>query len=119
LASTSLHGVIVRPSKLQGKNVVGTGARILGSVSDVEIDPKEWKVTHLQVELTDDAIEMLGYRKPFLGRVDILLSVSAVKAVADMVSLAKPIAELGDFIQPSKRMPMELTPIQHSWNELN
>jgi sporulation protein YlmC with PRC-barrel domain len=57
----------LRPSELQQKSVVGTGAKILGSVSDIEFNPAEWKVTHLRIELTDEAVKMLGYKKPFMG----------------------------------------------------
>ena len=92
----------MRPSELQGKKVVGTGAKILGMVSDVEFDPAEWKVINLQVELTDESVETLGYKKPRFGHVDILLSVDAVKAVADVVNLKKAIAELKEFIKPPK-----------------
>lgn len=59
-------------------------------------------MTYLQVELTDELIEILGYKKPFLGRVEILLSVNVVKAIADVVGLTKAIAELKNLIEPSK-----------------
>jgi sporulation protein YlmC with PRC-barrel domain len=106
MADTLLKGVSMRPSELQGKEVVGTGAKIVRSVSDIEIDPPMWKVTHLRIELADDAVETLGYKKPFLGRVEILLSVNAVKAVADVVSLTSPISELKNFIEPPKGAPV-------------
>jgi sporulation protein YlmC with PRC-barrel domain len=96
------EGVVMRPSELQGKNVVGTGAKILGTVSDVEFDPTEWKITNVQVELSDDAVETLGFKKPHFGHVDILLSVEAVKAVADVVNLKNAITELKEFIKPPK-----------------
>jgi sporulation protein YlmC with PRC-barrel domain len=92
----------MRPSELNGKKVVGAGAKIAGTVFDVEIDPISWKVTSLQIELSDEAIEILGYKKPFMGRVDILLSIEAVAVVADVVNLNKPITELKKFIQPPK-----------------
>ncbi len=92
----------MRPSELNGKEVVGAGARIVGTVIDVEIDPVSWKVTSLQLELSDEAIEILGYKKTFMGRIDILLSIDAIAVVADVVSLNKPISELKKFIQPPK-----------------
>jgi len=94
---------IMRPSELEGKKVVDTKAKIIGTVSGIEIDLVEWKVTHLQIELTDELVETLGYKKPFLGHVEILLSVDAVKAVADVVALDKAIKELKDVIEPPKR----------------
>lgn len=95
----------MRPSELEGKKVVDTGARIVGTVSGIQIDLAEWKVTHLQIELTDELIQFLGYKKPFLGHVEILLSVDAVKAVADLVALNKTTEELKDAIEPQKRAP--------------
>ena len=74
----------MRPSELQGKKVVGTGAKILGTVSDVEFDPAEWKVINLQVELTDESVETLGFRSCVWARGDQALLVDAVKAVADV-----------------------------------
>jgi len=93
----------VRPSELEGKKVVDTKAKIIGTVSGIEIDSVEWKVTHLRIELTDELVETLGYKKPFLGHVEILLSVDAVKAIADVVALDKAIRELKDVIEPPKR----------------
>jgi len=93
----------MRPSELEGKKVIETGAKIIGTVSGIEIDCSEWKVTHLQIELTDELVETLGYKKPFLGHVEILLSVDAVKAIADVVFLNKAMRELRDVIEPPKR----------------
>jgi len=95
----------MRPSELEGKKVVGTEAKIIGTVSGVEIDSSAWKVTHLRIELTDEMVQTLGYKKPFLGHVEILLSVDAVKAVADVIALNKSIDELKDVIEPPKRTP--------------
>ena len=92
----------MRPSELNGKKVVGAGAKIVGTVFDIEIDPTSWKTTTLHIELSEEAIETLGYKKPFMGRVDISLSVEAVAVVADIISLNKPITELKKFIQPPK-----------------
>jgi len=95
----------MRPSELEGKKVVGTGAKIIGTISGVEIDPSAWKVTHLRIELTHELVQNLGYKKPLLGHVEILLSVDAVKAVADIVALNKSIDELKDVIEPPRRVP--------------
>jgi len=59
----------------------------------------------LHVELTDEAVETLGHKKPHFGHVDILLSVKAVKAVADVVSLKKALEDLKDCVGPPKRAP--------------
>jgi sporulation protein YlmC with PRC-barrel domain len=89
----------MRPSELQGKKVVETGAKILGTISDIEFNPVEWKITNLQVELTDESVEALGLKKPRFGRVNVLLSVDAVTAVGDVVNLKRAIADLREFIK--------------------
>ena len=96
----------MRPSELEGKSVVTPEAKIIGTVSGVEIDCLAWKVTHLLVRLTDEMINTLGYKKPLLGHVEITLSVDAVKAVADVVALNKGVEELKGVIEPPKQPPV-------------
>ena len=49
----------------------------IGQVKEMEIDPKDWKVTHLEVELTKDVAEsVLGAKK---GGVRNLLAISALE----------------------------------------
>lgn len=74
------------PNELKGKNVIA-GARNIGSVSDLEIDPTTWKVTHVRVGLTDDMVNFLGYHKPLRGKVQVLLSTDIIGDVGDFVAL--------------------------------
>ena len=53
----------MRPSELEGKNVVTPEAKIIGAVSGVEIDCLAWKVTHLLVRLADEMINTLGIQE--------------------------------------------------------
>ena len=47
----------------------------VGDVKDVIVDPEEWKVTHLEIELTKEASkELLGGKKSFRN----ILAISAV-----------------------------------------
>jgi sporulation protein YlmC with PRC-barrel domain len=49
----------------------------IGQVKEMEIDPKDWKVTHLEVELTKDVAEsVLGAKK---GGVRNMLAISALE----------------------------------------
>ena len=88
---------------LLGKNVVAEDARLVGAVTGVEVElmPK-WEVTHLHVSLTEETTRELGYKKPFLGSIDVILPVSIVKAVGDLISLDKKIGDLKDLVEPSK-----------------
>jgi len=88
---------------LLGKNVVAEDARLVGTVTGIEVElmPK-WEVTHLHVSLTEETTRELGYKKPFLGSVDVILPISIVKAVGDLISLDKKIGDLKDLVEPSK-----------------
>lgn len=39
--------------------VVGANGFVVGKVKDVVIDPEEWKITHLEVELTKEASKQI------------------------------------------------------------
>ena len=89
---------------LLGKSVVADDARLVGTVTGVEVElmPK-WEVTHLHVSLTEETTKELGYKKPFLGSVDVILPISIVKAVGDLISLDKKIDDLRDLVEPTKK----------------
>lgn len=97
---------MMRPGELEGKSVITPDAKLVGTVSGVEIDVLQWKVTHLRVELTNELVQTLGYKKPFLGHVEIPLPVEVVKAIADVVSLNKKFSELKEVIEPEKEKPL-------------
>ena len=70
--------------ELLGKRVV-CGDLVVGTVTEVMLDQKKWKITHLDVELTKDATELfLGFRK---GGVHNLLAVSAIGNVGKTIDL--------------------------------
>jgi sporulation protein YlmC with PRC-barrel domain len=94
---------LVNVNLLLGKSVVAEDARLVGVVTGVEVElmPK-WEVTHLHVSLTEETTRELGYKKPFLGSVDVILPISIVKAVGDLISLDKKIDDLKDLVEPAK-----------------
>ena len=96
--------MMVNVNVLLGKTVVGDDARLIGSVTGVEVEllPK-WQITHLHVSLTEETTRELGYKKPFLGSVEVLIPISIVKAIGDMISLDKKTAGLKDIVEPTKK----------------
>ena len=65
----------VKTKELMDKDVYAEDLRI-GKVKEIEIDPEEWKVTHLEVELTKEAAKsLLGARTSTRNR----LAISALK----------------------------------------
>ena len=92
----------MRPGQLEGREVIDTQAQILGEVCGIEMDVSTWKVTHICVALSKASIEALGYKKPFLGTVDVHLPVEAVKMVKDVVTLNKSIMEIKNLVELHK-----------------
>ena len=95
---------MVNINVLLGKTVVGNDAKLIGQVIGVEAEllPK-WQITHLHVSLTEETTRELGYKKPFLGSVEVLLPISIVRAVGDLISLDKKTLEIKDEVEPAKK----------------
>jgi sporulation protein YlmC with PRC-barrel domain len=66
----------MRTSELIDKDVFALEEKI-GKVKGIEVDPEEWKITHLEIELEKDIAEsVLGAKK---GGVRNMLNVSALE----------------------------------------
>ena len=76
-------------SKFDGMKVVSLDAKDVGEVSGLEIETKDWKVTHIHIELTDNAIKELNIRKPLIGHVNICFPVGYIKKVGDVITLSR------------------------------
>ena len=81
-------------SKLNGMAVITSDAYTLGEVDGAHADIGTWNITHLEVELTKEATEELGFKKPLLGSVRVCLPISAVKNVGDVITLNKSLLDL-------------------------
>jgi sporulation protein YlmC with PRC-barrel domain len=81
-------------SKLEGLKAFSSEAALVGEVVGADIDTKKWRLTHLHIELADDAMAKLGYKKPILGRITINLPSDHVKTVGDVVTLNRTLPEL-------------------------
>ena len=90
----------MRVDELSGKKVIDSEAQILGEVSGIDVDLKEWSVDSLYVRVDDDSIEALGMRKPrVFGKVEIRLPVTTVNAVSDLVSLKMNHKEIRELLE--------------------
>ncbi|UCE91914.1 MAG: hypothetical protein JSV90_01850 [Methanobacteriota archaeon] len=81
-------------TRLNGVRVIAADSYTLGEVDGVNVDPKQWRVTHLKVGLSDDATRELGFNKPLLGSVKICLPVETIAGYGDVVTLRKSLIEL-------------------------
>ncbi len=72
----------------------------VGKVKDFLIDSEQWKITHLEVELTKEAAEIvLGVRK---GGIRNLLAVSAIGEVDREINLKVTKGQLRIYLIPPK-----------------
>ena len=77
----------MKANKLNGINVITADAHVFGEVDGAEVDTDKWKITHLDISLTNEAVKELGYKKPFLGSIKVCLPVKAIKEFGDVITL--------------------------------
>lgn len=75
-------------------SVITSDAYTLGEVDGAHADIPNWNITHLDVDLTKEATEELGFKKPFLGSLTVCLPIDSVKKVGDVITLNKSLLEL-------------------------
>ncbi len=72
----------------------------VGEVKEVIIDPDKWKVTHLEVELSKDAAELvLGTKK---GGIRNLLAISAISTIGKKITLKVKKGQLHIYLKAPK-----------------
>jgi sporulation protein YlmC with PRC-barrel domain len=79
---------MTRVSELKWKKVITTDAFEVGKVSEAEMD-KNWTITHVHIELSKEATNELGFKKPVLGHVTICMPVNLIQGFGDVVTLNK------------------------------
>jgi sporulation protein YlmC with PRC-barrel domain len=72
---------------MNGMRVITDDAFILGEVDGAQANIVTWQITHLDVVLTKEATQEIGFKKPMLGSVTICLPTSAIKEVGDIITL--------------------------------
>jgi len=84
---------MVKVSEINGNKVITTDAFNVGKVSGAEMND-QWKITHVYVDLTKDATNELGFKKPVLGHITICLPVKLIQGLGDVITLTKTREEL-------------------------
>jgi hypothetical protein len=89
----------LKSRKLLYKKVVCEDLTV-GEVKEVIIDPDKWKVTHLEVELSKDAAELvLGAKK---GGIRNLLAVSSIGTLGKKINLKVKKGQLHIYLKAPK-----------------
>jgi sporulation protein YlmC with PRC-barrel domain len=89
----------MRPNQFIGKKVVDSEAKILGEICDFNFNVSDWTITHISVELTDDSITSLEYKKPFMGKIRVELPVNIIHKVSDLITLNQSISEVKNIVE--------------------
>ena len=99
LADAAAKECLVNPTKLKGKKVMGAQGHNVGEVEALDLDPSSWKVTGLQVSLTNDAAADLGCSKPFLSKTVISIPTKIVSSVGNMIILNEDIQDFKALVK--------------------
>ncbi|MGA3061028.1 MAG: hypothetical protein ABSD92_11760 [Candidatus Bathyarchaeia archaeon] len=88
---------MVEITRIFWKRAFTSDAVLLGEVESAELDMNTWQITSFYVGLTDEATKMLGFKRPYLGKVVVCLPVSAIKTIKDTAILNQTMKELRDL----------------------
>jgi sporulation protein YlmC with PRC-barrel domain len=88
---------MVEISRLFWKRVLSSDNFVVGEIESAEVDTKTWQVTNFYVALSDQATEIMGFKRPFLGKITVCLPSSAITSIRDIALLNKKMAELQDL----------------------
>ena len=85
---------MVEITRLFWKKAFTSDAFLLGEVESAELDMNTWQITSFYVGLTDEATKMMGFKRPYLGKVHVCLPVSTIKTIQDTAILNQTLQEL-------------------------
>jgi sporulation protein YlmC with PRC-barrel domain len=99
LEDVAERGFLGSSAKLEGKKVTGAKGYAIGEVEGFDVDLSSWKVTGLEVGLTDEAAVELGFTRPFLSKVVVIIPSTIVRLVGNFISLNETIDRLGSLVE--------------------
>ncbi|MDH5267133.1 MAG: PRC-barrel domain-containing protein [Candidatus Bathyarchaeota archaeon] len=79
--------------ELEGKEIIDAKADKFGKVIGIGIDCSEMRVTYLRIEVDDDIVKLWGYKKPFLGHLQVLIPVGVISVGRDVMNVKKSATE--------------------------
>jgi sporulation protein YlmC with PRC-barrel domain len=90
---------IASSTKLKGKKVLSAKGYVIGEVEGLDLDLSNWQVKGLQVSLTDAAATELGFKRPLLSKVAIIIPSEIVGVVGNFITLDKDIENLEALVE--------------------
>ncbi|HYA77660.1 MAG TPA: PRC-barrel domain-containing protein [Verrucomicrobiae bacterium] len=99
LENVAANQCFVNPTKLKGKKVIGAKGHNVGEIESLDLEPRNWQITGIQVSLTNEAATELGCKPPFLSRVVISIPTKIVKSVGNMINLNEDIQDFKALVK--------------------
>jgi len=85
--------------KLTGKKVIGAKGIIIGEVEGADLDVATWKITGLQIGLTNEAALEAGFKRPMLSQIVVVIPPTLISGVGDVITLTSQVENLKDFVK--------------------
>jgi sporulation protein YlmC with PRC-barrel domain len=99
LEDIAKRGLLGSSTKLEGKKVTGAKGYVIGEVEGFDVDISSWKVTGLEVGLTDEAATKLGFKKPFLSKVVVIIPSNIIRLVGNFIALNETVDSLRSLVE--------------------
>jgi len=93
------RGIVAKSTELKGKRVVGAKGTAIGEIEGFDLELSSWQVTGLEVGLTDNAATELGFKRPFLSKVVIIIPTKIVSLVGNFVTLNEDVKNLESLVE--------------------
>ncbi|MGO8805657.1 MAG: hypothetical protein ACLQO7_03490 [Candidatus Bathyarchaeia archaeon] len=93
--------------KVEGKRVVSPNGFLVGEVEGLDVDFSDWQVKGLQVGLTDEAALELGFSRPFMSKVVVVIPSKAIGAVENFVTLDEGMENLKSLVECIKSCQLQ------------
>ena len=93
------RGILVSSAELKGKKVIGAKGYVVGEIEGFDLELNDWQVTGVQVSLTDDVAAELGFKKPFLSKVVVIIPSKVVSEVGNFITLDEALENLESLVE--------------------
>ena len=99
LSDIEQRGIFASFTNLRGKKIVGARGYVIGTVEGLDLDLSNWQVTGFQVGLTDDAATKLGFKRPFLSKVVVIVPSEIIRLVGNFITLDETVENLESLVE--------------------
>ena len=87
---------------LIGKTVTNTDGHVIGSVVELIVDSRGWRVTDVQVTIEKNTAKEMGLKTPLFGGLKVLVETSRIKSVTDQIVLDLAVTDFKAYVDARK-----------------